>query len=200
LFVRAFFGLSCYLFIGLASVKKIPFLLLLALSAGHAYAQKTEQVTIPAGVNYKYTCDSKIQEAKKLLKRDLADSSSYQLSGASLIIGPVLWHRYQHIPAISQIKEGHVTFHLGPQTLDGKLSQSETDTRTIWAVLRRELAGQPFTIRKATEKELQYYWAVISFDIEEPLLIVDAGKRRYLLNIVPKTMKLMWLDEIPPAY
>lgn len=181
-------------------MKKLPFLLLLTLSVGRAYAQKTEQVTIPAGVNYKYTSASKIQEAKKLIKQDLADSSSYQLSGASLIIGPALWHRYQHIPAISQIKEGNATFHLGSQTLDGKLSQSVADTRTIWAVLRRELAGQPYTIRKATEKELQYYWAVISFDIEEPLLIIDARQHRYILNIVPKSMQLLWLDEVPPAY
>lgn len=197
--VRAFFVLHLPL-TSSAFVKRVPFLLLLALSTGRAYAQKTEQVIIPAGVNYKYSSDSKIQEAKKLIKQDLTDSSSYQLSGASLIIGPALWHRYQHIPAISQIKEGHATFHLGSQTLDGKLSQRAADTQTIWAVLRREIAGQPYIIRKATEKELQYYWAVISFDIEEPLLIIDAGQHRYILNIVPKSMKLLWLDEAPPAY
>lgn len=179
-------------------MKKLPLILLLALSAGRAYAQKTEKITIPAGVNYKYSSDSKINEAKKLIKQDLADSSSYQLSSSSLIIGPVLWRRYQDVPAIGQIQEGRVSFHLGQQTLAGKMSQSVVDTRTIWAVLRRELAGQPYTIRKANEQELQYYWAVISFDIEEPLLIIATEKHRYILNIVPKDMKLLWLDEAPP--
>jgi hypothetical protein len=44
---------------------------------------------------------------------------------------------------------------------------------------------------------LQYYWAVISFDIDEPLLIVETSEHKYILNILKKDLKLMWLDEVP---
>jgi hypothetical protein len=177
-------------------VKILLLVLLATLLVGSAYTQQTEKIAIPAGVNYKYSSDNKIKAAKQLIEQDIADSTSYQLSSNSLIVGPMLWRRYQHVPTISQIKEGHVTFKLDPP-LEGKLAQSLTDTRTVWAALRREVAGQPYTIRKATEQELQYYWAVISFDIEEPLLIIETQKHRYILNIIPKDMKLMWLDEAP---
>jgi hypothetical protein len=41
------------------------------------------------------------------------------------------------------------------------------------------------------------YWSVISFDIEEPLVIIETTQERYILNINPKTMKLIWLDQAP---
>jgi len=81
--------------------------------------------------------------------------------------------------------------------LSAKLTQDLEDSKRVWGELRREIAGKKFILRKARAKELQYYWAVISFDIDEPLVIVETDKESYILNISPKTMKLLWLDQAP---
>jgi hypothetical protein len=77
------------------------------------------------------------------------------------------------------------------------MTQDVAGTKKVWNELRKEINGEKFIIRKLNERELQYYWAVISFDIDEPLLIVETSTHKYILNILKKNLKLMWLDEVP---
>ncbi|KLT70319.1 hypothetical protein AB674_08025 [Flavobacterium sp. ABG] len=37
----------------------------------------------------------------------------------------------------------------------------------------------------------------MSFDIDEPLLIIETKEHNYILNILKKKLKLLWLDEAP---
>lgn len=171
--------------------------ILLLTIACSASAQTEEKITIPKGVVYNYCDPQLVERAKQLITADINDSTKYNLCDKLLIIGPVLWNRFKNIEAVAAIPNGNTSFKLGNQTLTGKMTQDVKDTRTVWQALRKEINGQPFVIRKLTERELQYYWAVISFDIDEPLLIVETSQHRYILNILKKDMKLMWLDEAP---
>jgi hypothetical protein len=81
--------------------------------------------------------------------------------------------------------------------LSAKLTQDIKDSKKVWDEFKKQINGRNFMLRKATPKELQYYWSVISFDIDEPLIIVETGEERYILNISPKTHKLLWLDQAP---
>lgn len=53
------------------------------------------------------------------------------------------------------------------------------------------------SIRKLFQPELLYYWSIISFDITEPLLVIETKKRNYILNFMLSNGKLtlFWLDE-----
>ena len=77
------------------------------------------------------------------------------------------------------------------------MTQDISDKKKVWTEFRKEIYGHDYIIRKLKENELQYYWAIISFDIDEPLLIVETKDHKYILNILKDSMKLMWLDEAP---
>ncbi|MEZ0131369.1 hypothetical protein AB9T88_17015, partial [Flavobacterium sp. LBUM151] len=95
-----------------------------------------------------------------------------------------------------KIEQGKVQFHVDDLILDGKMSQDINDSKIIWDEFKNEVA-QDFKIRKANEEELKYYWSVISFDIDEPLLIIETKDHNYILNLLKKNLKLLWLDEAP---
>lgn len=159
-------------------------------------AQDIEKIKIPKGVTYNY-CDSKtIENAKKLITEELIDSTKFELSDSMLIVGPQLWNRFKNIKVLNEIENGDVILHVDDLDLSGKMTQDINDTKKVWNEFRKEVNGS-FNIRKATEQELKYYWSVISFDIEEPLLIVETKEHNYILNIIKNDLKLMWLDEAP---
>jgi hypothetical protein len=171
--------------------------LILALSYFTSYAQNEEKITIPKGIVYKY-CDKKIvDKAKLLITENLSDSTKYGLCDKLLIVGPVLWNRFKNIEILNKIENGNTTFNVDKKQYTGKMTQDIADTKKVWKELIKEINGEKFIIRKLTEKELQYYWAVISFDIDEPLFVVETSTHKYILNLLKKNLKLMWLDEVP---
>ena len=173
----------------------LSFFLIIMFS--YSFGQTEEKITIPNGIVYKY-CDKKIVEkAKLLITNNINDSSDYSLSQSILIVGPVLWKRFKEIDNLKKIDGGNTTFLVDKNSLTGKMTQDVADTKKVWSVLRKEINGQSYAIRKLNEKELQYYWSIISFDIDEPLLIVETKDHKYILNILKDSMKLMWLDEAP---
>ena len=177
---------------------RIHLLALLALINYSLFAQQPEKVDIPKGVVYKY-CDSATNEkAKAIIREELSASPSYSLNTGILFIGPVLWARYGKIKPLNDIKGGNMTI-LGykKETSAGKMTQNNSDFKLVWDQLRKEINGADYILRKATAAELKYYWSVISFDIDEPLIIVETKEHNYILDISAKDMKLSWLDETP---
>ena len=173
----------------------LPFLLLTLIAKG----QTTDSVNIPKGVVYKYISPDIIENAKKLIAKELSEKTTSGLNGGLLFIGPVLWSRYLKIPALAAIPNGNMTINFNKEKLTGKMIQDNESFQKIWAQVQQEVTGKEIIIRKATYKELQYYWAVISFDIEEPLLIVQTPEHNYILNLSSQTLKLVWLDEVPAS-
>ncbi|ESU20961.1 hypothetical protein FCR2A7T_07330 [Flavobacterium cauense R2A-7] len=175
---------------------KLTNIILLLFTINISLAQKTETITIPKGIVYNY-CDNKtIEKAKKTIADNLSNNNNYTLLQDNLIIGPELWKRFKDNKKIQQIEKGKVQFHVDNLVLEGKMSQELNDSKIIWDEFRKEIS-QKYIIRKANEEELKYYWSVISFDIDEPLLIIETKEHNYILNILKDDLKLMWLDEAP---
>ena len=175
-------------------MKVVPHLLFFLFTIT-VIAQK-ETIPIPKGVVYNYASNEVIEKARQLITDNLSDSPDYTILQKTIIIGPQLWKRYKDNPKIQQIKEGKIQFHVDDMVLAGKMSQDLTDAQIIWDEFRKEVAND-FTIRKANTWELKYYWSVISFYIDEPLLIVATKEHNYILNLLKDDLKLMWLDEAP---
>ena len=161
-----------------------------------SFAQKTETIIIPKGVVYNYCSPKVLEKAKKLISDNLSDNNDYKIVQNNLIIGPELWKRYKDNEKIQKIANGKVQFHVDNLILDGKMSQDLNDSKIIWDEFKNEVA-KDYKIRKANEAELNYYWSVISFDIDEPLLIIETKEHNYILNLLKKDLKLLWLDEAP---
>ncbi|CAD0005932.1 hypothetical protein [Flavobacterium salmonis] len=173
------------------------FFLTLFLLTGFLFrAQKTETITIPKGVVYNYSSPKVVEKAKKIISDNLSDNNDYKILQNNLIIGPELWKRFKENEKIQNIKQGKVQFHVDNLILDGKMSQDINDSKIIWDEFKNEVSHD-YKIRKANEDELKYYWSVISFDIDEPLLIVETKEHNYILNLLKKDLKLLWLDEAP---
>lgn len=175
---------------------KILNLLLISLSFQIISAQKKETITIPKHVVYNYCNPKIIEKAKKLIEENINNKDKFELTNNSLIIGPMLWQRFKDNEKINKIEKGNVEFHVDNLVLNGKMSQDINDSKIIWNEFRNEITSD-YVIRKLNEQELTYYWSVISFDIEEPLFIVETNKHKYILNLTPKDLKLFWIDEVP---
>jgi hypothetical protein len=173
------------------------FALFVIVLSSDIYGQKVDSVEVPKGVVYNYCDPLLVRRAELTVRKDLSSNSNYALIDNILWIGPVLWSRYKEVKTLSVIEGGNTTLLVDNKKLSAKLIQNVTDSKKIWNQLREEVNTSSYSIRKASYKELQYYWSVISFDVDEPLLIIDGAKHRYILNISPKTMKLLWLDEVP---
>lgn len=176
---------------------KLIFSFLLLLVFLSTFGQTDEKIKIPKGIVYNYCDKSIVDKAKQQIIDNINDSNQYELCDKILIVGPVLWSRFKNNEILNNIKGGNTTFLIDNSQASGKMTQNISDTKKVWAELRKEINGQDFTIRKLNEKELQYYWSIISFDIDEPLLIVETKEHKYILNILKDSMKLMWLDEVP---
>ncbi len=159
-------------------------------------AQKKETIKIPKGIVYNYSDFKVVEKAKKIISENLTENNDYRILQDNLIIGPELWKRFKDNKNIQKIEKGKVQFHVDDVVIDGKMSQSVTDSKIIWDEFKKEVS-KDYTIRKANEEELKYYWSVISFDIDEPLLIIETKEHNYILNLLKKDLKLMWLDEAP---
>jgi hypothetical protein len=157
---------------------KITLLLLLALSGNVLFGQPGQKIKIPKGIVYNY-CDTAVYEnAKNEILKELSEKENYALVGKMMFIGPMLWKRFSKNKELKNMEGGNTTLLVDNQKLSAKLTQTLADSKKVW-------------------DELQYYWSVINFDIEEPLVVVETDDRRYILNIDPSTMQLLWVDEAP---
>lgn len=175
---------------------KLNVALLTLLWTTISFGQTNETLTIPKGVVYKYADPALVEKAKSLVKEAI-ETNQYPLSQEILIVGPTLWQRFDKIKALHAIEGGHTTFLVDNKELKGKMTQNLKDSQHVWDELRKEVKGNSYNIRKLTPDELRYYWSVISFDIEEPIFIVECNSHTYILNLVKTDLKLMWLDEVP---
>jgi hypothetical protein len=176
---------------------KKHFLIIFLVISCQVYAQKTEKIDIPDRVVYKY-CKPKIfEKAKEIVVKELADQSENLLTEKILFVGPILWTRFSKIDSLSNIEGGNMTLLVDDKQLAGKMTQDNNDSRLVWDQVKKEVNTLEYKLRKATYKELDYYWTVISFDIEEPLIILETSEHKYILDIAPSTLKLLWIDEVP---
>jgi len=176
-------------------MKKI-YLLFSLITINSISAQNIETINIPKGVVYNYADNNLNDKAKQLIIKNL-EKNKYSILEERLIVGPELWKRFQKIEKLQKIK-GNITFHVDNLQLSGKFSPTLSDAKLIWDEFKKEITGS-YKIRKANEQELKYYWSVISFDIDEPLLIVETENHNYILNFLKSNLKLLWLDEAPKS-
>lgn len=171
-----------------------------------SFAVFSQTVTVPEGVVYKTTSDQVNQTAQSTLKKELSKESPYALFSGMLLIGPGLWSSVKDTPPVSNIQAGNTTYQV-PITnkkgkvvryekLSGKLIQKADDYKIFLDFFKTPFESGNFTFRKLNPEELQSYWAVISWDIEEPVYILESDNKRYLFDLEFSDGKysILWID------
>jgi hypothetical protein len=192
-------------------------LVVLLVSAGTAVAADPAApdptpVNVPAGVTYKPASAEVNAKATELVKRTLvANATDDQVmslfGGKALICGPGLWLDVHADPALAKLDGGDVRIIVPitpsdgspphDQTLHGKLFQSRADVLAFWHALVARSDLTAVTVRKLTADELKLYWAMISFDITEPVFVAEFGGRRLLLqSSSPDDLRVTWVDDL----
>src|SRR5207248_2125364 len=109
----------------------------------------------------------------------------------TLICGPALWSAVKSDPTLAALPAGNVTIVvpvLGAdgkpsrnQRMEGKLFQSDKEIVAFWKAFTAQGDFTDLKVRKLTTEELRLFWAMISFDITEPLFVVEGPKQKILV-------------------
>ncbi|HET6248224.1 MAG TPA: hypothetical protein VFE47_11045 [Tepidisphaeraceae bacterium] len=186
-------------------------ILLLAILVLVSSAHAADDVTIPKGVNYKKTTDAindqAIQKIRQVFSAKAADKDVLAFFEEKVLIcGPGLWREIKDEPAIAKLTLGQVTLQLPvhdangkvirTDQLEGRLFQSDENVLAFWKVFAQKMDFTDYKIRKLTAAELEIYWAMISFDIAEPVFMVENKNHKNLVQFTsPEKMRVMWIDD-----
>jgi len=71
-----------------------------------------------------------------------------------------------------------------------------TGVRLLATILRERFLEGQVAVIQASEEDLQYYWQMIPYDIEEPVLRLDTPAGSLLLD-VEDDGRVTWIDLLP---
>lgn len=161
---------------------------------------------VPPEVRYKKADDAINQKAGTILENALAgkavETNITSISDDAIACGPLLWDALK-LYAGKELFEAHrmvaVIGTKPPLTKEGRGFRTQSEKLAFWKLFVEKVRqNTPVSIRKAKGNEIQYYWATIPFDIEEPLFVADLGKQQVLVNFTVKNgePKIFWMDII----
>jgi hypothetical protein len=163
-----------------------------------------EQFKVPEGIRYKEASKAINEKARELIAKHFSAEANkadiLALFSNKVICGPGLWRSLKQNPAMAALPKGKVNIQVGSQHLEGKLFQSNGEVLQFWEALKTNLEFGNFKVRRLNPRELAAFWAVISFDIEEPVFVLDSPRHKILVNFVNNNgLKIFWIDDLQEA-
>lgn len=157
------------------------------LLSGVASAQEPwgAPAQVPPEVRYQTTDANSWQGAADLLRRVLASDYAGEqgIFGKVVAVGPFLWERLRQEPRF--LAPDGPPMVVQPYGVVGKGFRTPEGIRMVEADLRAQMAQDGgFRLRRPTREEIALYWALIPFDIVEPLFIAETAHHKYLLHFV----------------
>jgi hypothetical protein len=164
-------------------------------------------VDLPPGVRYTPTSEAVNEKASRMLEGAFARPRAELAPalGTFVVAGPGLWRWLKDAPGAD--KAGVPSPFMLPIGGDPKNLQKLEGRSYLDADAARELArllagalpkGATPKLRRPTRTELAVLWALVPFDLEEPIFVVELGPRN-LLAIVDGKSKIVWLDDLAGA-
>jgi hypothetical protein len=159
---------------------------------------------IPEGVVYKKaTAEANRTAIEKLSQAFLGPGGAAvgeELCDQTLICGPGLWANLRDDAELKKIETGVTTFRVpaGDQMLvmKGKLLQTNDEVATFWQAFARRYERDPSAIiRRPTAEELNLYWAMIPYDITEPVFVIEGRSYRLFVDLSGDGAKIHWVDD-----
>ena len=176
-------------------------------------------VEVPEGVVYKRATAKENADARIQIRTALSTGSLAYIFDEKVICGPALWSDIKGLTAFADFDVTPVEINVpildsgaegstAMQKFEGALLQGPEEIQALARVLTRVLDHR-VKIRKASPDELEVFWALIPYDIEEPLFVLETdivvdntgggkgGKTtlRFLVDMT-KEKKVFWIEEL----
>jgi hypothetical protein len=165
---------------------------------------------VPKGIRYHKASKEANDAARKILARlfsgKATDKEVLAAFAETPICGPGLWRAIGDDPLMLAIKHGSVVFKtpvldasgnpVRVVEMKGKIFQSSEEILAFWKAFSKKTDFSGLKIRRPNPTELRIFWAMIPFDITEPIFILDSGKHKILaVFAAAKNLRIMWIDD-----
>jgi hypothetical protein len=169
-----------------------------------------DELVIPEGIRYKKASDeanaAAIQTLTKVFSAESKEKEVVPHFDKVLICGPGLWRALKDDPLLPKLENGGVEFRVpvldkagnatSIQMLEGESFQSPDEQLLFWKSFANRVDFSELKIRKMNSVELRIFWAMIPFDITEPIFILENKKHKILVMFnSPDLLKISWIDD-----
>ena len=184
-------------------MKKLLSILLLLVALSLQGFAADESVIVPEGVTYIRAEPALNAKARILIETAIA-TQPYQLASLfepPFVCGPELWTALKAHTALKgmEISPAEIKIPLADgsfQSLEGALIQEQSEVTAFCTALKDFLkTSDVYTVRCPSAKELQHYWAMIPYDITEPIFVAASNNAALLIHFNDE-MKALWIDDL----
>jgi len=169
-----------------------------------AFSSRTFSDEIPPGITYSKSPDEINMKAQKKLEQVFSQTSIKldDLFGANVTCGPFLWAQVRNMDVFRDLKivKADLVIPLrdgGYQRLEGAFFRTKEEISAFCRAMEGYLRpGGRYEIRRPNAEELRIYWAMIPFDIEEPIFVADNGDHKLLMDFVDDTGSVFWICDL----
>jgi hypothetical protein len=159
---------------------------------------------IPAGIRYLKASDETNIKAQKKLERAFSQTPVKldDLFGADVVCGPLPWAEIKNAAVFRNLKitKADCVIPLSggsQQVLEGALFRTKEEISAFCRAMEEYLkTGGPYTIRRPTAEELQIYWAMIPYDISEPIFVADNKDHKLLMHFLEDSGNVLWIGDL----
>jgi len=143
---------------------------------------------IPPDVTYKPSADAAVAKTVGTLVETLKGERRFATPGLygeqMVLVGPTLYAGIRKDPSLKQIA-GPKVVNIDPTTgvvREQLHVKGEAELAAFAAALERRVGASMPRVRAATAAELSELWATIGWDIEEPIVVLDYGDKRLIID------------------
>ncbi|RPI78568.1 MAG: hypothetical protein EHM45_06115 [Desulfobacteraceae bacterium] len=181
-------------------MKKITYFL---IAAAIFISAMTAQ-EIPPGVRYIKASDELNGKALKKLETIFCQNpiKLNTLFGSKVVCGPQPWLTLKKENPLKDMNITPANIFVpkstgGAQKFEGALFQSKTEITAFCTSMEKylEADGSAFKIRKPNSIELQIYWAMIPYDITEPIFVADNKNHKLLMHFLEDGETVLWIGD-----
>ncbi|PXY42834.1 hypothetical protein DMB65_02115 [Flavobacterium cheongpyeongense] len=156
----------------------ITFLFIIGI-LNFSFAQKNNEIA------YIKAHDSINRKAILNIENSLLVNTNTLNVSKTLIIGPNFWETIIKNGLNSKLTGINVNFHIPIRrkiiVKQGRAFKNSEEHNDIWKFIC--LNNQSHKLRKPNKKELNYYWSIISYDIEEPIYVIEFDTSTYIIDL-----------------
>jgi hypothetical protein len=160
-------------------------------------------IKIPHGIRYKKASPEVNGKAQALIQ-DCFKSQPYRLEalfGSHILCGPKPWADLKTHVALKgmEITSLHIQMPVSEgrmQLLQGALFKTPEEVAAFCCAMQDYLkSSDTYTVRRPTGKELEIYWALIFYDITEPIFVAENEDHVILLDFGDE-LKVLWICDL----
>jgi hypothetical protein len=168
------------------------------------YAVLMEKADVPDRVRYEELNDLSRSAVIMECVNAIYGADLDYFAGQDVMVGPYITTQLQHagffdehesIDVIGQCMIGDELLTYPLRVIRG--AETPDTYEAFLNVVRNELIeGDPLLVRRATYAELDWYWTIISWDIAEPVFVIENDEHSFLIDIDSVMPGMFYIEDL----